>query len=114
MGYEPKFLDYVFQNKILDEKEIDYHPKRIKYIGIDGGEHYYHPDFYIPKWNLIIEIKSHRTMELDPDVFNKEKYTVKSGFEYIRIVDNKFRKFMRYSDNKRSKKLDLLKNNGIL
>ena len=86
MGYEPQFLDYMFKNNILKEDEIDYSPKGIKYIGIDQKEHYYFPDFYIPKWNLIVEIKSAYTEQLDKNVILKEQATKSSGYQYIRVV----------------------------
>jgi hypothetical protein len=74
-GYEPQFLDYIFQNNILKEDEIDYHPDGIKYVGKDYELHYYFPDFYIPKWNLIIETKSTWTQQLDINVNLKETAT---------------------------------------
>ena len=87
MGYESQFLDYIFQNNILKEDEIDYSPKGIKYHHADGTEHYYFPDFYIPKWNLIVEIKSDWTEQLDKNVYLKENETIKQGFNYIRILN---------------------------
>lgn len=87
MGYEPQFLNYVFQNNILKENEIIYHPKGIKYIGFDNKEHYYFPDFYIPKWNLIVEVKSTWTLEKDKETYLKEEFTIKNNFKYIRIIN---------------------------
>jgi len=89
-GYEPQFLDYVFQNNILKEEEIMYSPKCIKYKGIDNKEHYYHPDFYIPKWNLIIEIKSNWTIKWDKNILAKETAVLQQGLNYFRIIDNNF------------------------
>ena len=87
MGWEPPFLDYVFQNNILKEEEMEYHPKGMKYMGIDNKEHYYFPDFYIPKWNLIIEIKSTWTLLQDKNVHLKEEATRKLGYDYMRIIN---------------------------
>jgi len=88
-GYEPQFLDYIFQNNILNEDEIVYHPKGIKYMGRDNKQHIYFPDFYIPKWNLIIELKSTFTIQLDKNVYQKEKYTKKQGYRYLRLINRK-------------------------
>ena len=58
-GYEPqayiKLLEVYSENEILNSV-VDM-PK-LWYIGIDGEKHKYYPDFYIPKDNLIIEVKS--------------------------------------------------------
>jgi hypothetical protein len=89
-GYEPQFLDYIFQNNILKEDEIDYHPKGIRYIAIDNKSRIYFPDFYIPKWNLIIEIKSSWIMIKDVNVYLKELGAKLSGYKYFRIIDNNF------------------------
>lgn len=97
-GYEPQFLDYVFKHKYLREDEIDYHPKGIKYKYHDGTEHYYFPDFYIPKLNLIIEIKSKYTEILDTNISLKEIATKESGFNYIRIVNNSIDKKLNFDE----------------
>lgn len=89
-GYEPQFLDYVFNNKILDENDIVYYPISISYINIYNLKSRYYPDFYIPKYNLIIEIKSKYTVEKDKNMFLKEIAALNAGFKYIRIVDNNF------------------------
>jgi len=98
MGYEPQFLNYVFQNKILSEDEIDYSPKGIKYLREDGTEHYYFPDFYIPKWNLVVEIKSDYMMGLDRSVYLKEGETKNQKFDYIRIINRNSRVKLDFSE----------------
>jgi len=104
-GYEHQFLDYVFQNNILKEDEIDYSPKGIKYIATDDKEHWYFPDFYIPKWNLIIEIKSRYILQKQ-GIENqklKEKYTIQNGFKFLLILDDKrilnFEEFEKFIKN---------------
>lgn len=87
MGYEPQFMNYVFQRDILKEEEIDYHPDGIKYIGLDGKEHYYFPDFYISRWNLIVEIKSTWMLQYDKSIHLKEEATRKLGYDYMRIIN---------------------------
>lgn len=93
-GYEPNFLDFVFKYNILKEGDIIISPERIKYV-YNGKEHFYYPDFYIPKLNLIVETKSSwilRKQGIDKNIA-KEKYTTHNGFEFIMIVDNDFSKF---------------------
>lgn len=89
-GYEPQFLDYVFKNNILKEDEIVYYTKHIKYVQSDNKIHHYVPDFYIPKWNLIVEVKSWYTEKADKYVILKEQACIRDGFKYLRIVDNNF------------------------
>ena len=93
LGYEPQFLNHIFDKKLLREEEINYNPQKIKYIGVDKKEHHYFPDFYIPKFNLIVEIKSTWIMQYDKNVYAKETFTKQAGFNYIRIIDNKFQEF---------------------
>lgn len=96
LGYEPYFLDFVFNNKLLDENDINYSPDRIEYIGYDNQKHYYFPDFYIPKMNLIIEIKSKWTVKQDKNIILKEQACKDGGFNYIQIINNDFNKFIEY------------------
>ena len=89
MGYEPQFLNYVFKNNLLTEDEIVYNPKPIPYYK-DNKKHHYIPDFYIPKFNLIVEIKSWYTEQLDTKVHHKEQACRDHNYNYIRILDNNF------------------------
>lgn len=94
-GYEPQFLNYIFSNNLLKEDEIDYGPKPILYqiIG-ESFKRSYYPDFYIPKFNLIVEIKSDFVRDkLDTYYLEKRDTTIKSGFDYICIVNNNFEEF---------------------
>ena len=72
-GFEPQFLNFVFSSKLLEENEIIYSPDSILYTGIDNKTHHYFPDFYIPKLNLIVEIKSDKMIEFDKNFFQKQK-----------------------------------------
>lgn len=96
-GYEPQFLEYVFKNNIFKEEEIVYVPQRIRYTQNNKIRHYY-PDFYIPKLNLIIEIKSKYILNLqtEENVLLKELATKAAGFNYCIIVDNNFTAFNKY------------------
>lgn len=88
MGYEPKFLDYIFKNNILLETEIDYFPNGIKYLDHQNIERFYFPDFYIPKWNLIIEIKSTYTIKFDENILLKEQCVYQQGYRYCLIIND--------------------------
>lgn len=92
-GYEPQFLDYVFTNNLLKEDDIEYAKKRIEYTDSNNGQHVYTPDFYIPKLNLIVEIKSAWTIQTDKNMILKEQACKSTGYNYIRIVNNKFEEF---------------------
>ncbi len=56
----------------------------IWYIGLDDKKHRYFPDFYIPKNNLIIEVKSTWTVTLNDEI-NQLKYeAVKDcGYKFL-------------------------------
>lgn len=57
-GYEPQVLSYLFEQAEYDEEDFDFdHVPPIKYRYLNKNR-VYHPDFYVPKDNLIIEVKS--------------------------------------------------------
>lgn len=94
-GYEPNFLDFVFKENILKEEDIIVSPERIRYI-CNGKSHFYYPDFFIPKWNLVVETKSSWILKkqgIDKNTA-KEKYTIDNGFKFILIIDNNFSNFL--------------------
>jgi len=65
-GYEWKALDELL--KIYDESEIEVKTTlipKIKYTWEDESVHYYYPDIFIKKENLLIEVKSTYTMRKD-------------------------------------------------
>lgn len=61
-----------YEDKLLDELLLEYHEDEILtsradmpefwYIGLDGKNHRYFPDCYIPKTNTIYEVKSEWTL----------------------------------------------------
>jgi len=100
-GYEPQFLDYVFNHNLLKEHEIVYKPEKIKYT--EGKKkRYYYPDFYIPKLNLIVEIKSNWILNRQGkrNIKLKEKATIGAGFNYVLILDNDFSAFQKLITDK--------------
>jgi len=83
-GYEPKALDVLL--KFLPETDIIlrklYMPV-IWYYGKDNKWHRYYPDIFIPKMNLIIEVKSEYTFNKYKEInLLKEKSTKNLGFNY--------------------------------
>jgi hypothetical protein len=67
--------------------------KSIKYI-FDNKNKVYHPDFYIPSLNLIIECKNSYLVKRDKlQIVAKKKATIANGFKYIMIVDKDYTKF---------------------
>lgn len=94
-GYEPQFLDFVFKSNLLNEKDINYSPKRIKYLQ-DNKIRYYYPDFYVPKYNLVVEIKSKYIAKLqtEKNLNNKKQGVIEAGHNYCLIVDNDFSNFV--------------------
>jgi hypothetical protein len=81
-GYENRYIPilvrkYGEENICFEAIDIP----RIKYI-YNGKEHYYFPDFYIPKDNLIVEIKSTYTYETHKELNHlKFQSTVSAGFK---------------------------------
>jgi len=115
MGYEPQFLDYIFQNNILLENEIDYSPNGIKYCSKQGIDHYYFPDFYIPKWKLIIEIKSTYTLAKDKDILLKEQCVYANGYQYCLIYNDPMSRYLNFTnfDNLRLNNLKIEESNHV-
>lgn len=87
-GYESRAITELL--KIYHEEEIIVETElipRIEYTGLDGKQHYYFPDIYILKDNLIIEVKSRYTFNKEKEtVLLKEKATISDGFNYRFII----------------------------
>lgn len=83
-SYELDFLENYY-NKVIINKI-----NPIKYK-LNENTHYYHPDFYLPDYNLIIEVKSSYTYGcgLDKNIAKKE-YSIKSGFSFLFIIDKDY------------------------
>jgi hypothetical protein len=100
-GYEGDFLDYVFKNTKLKEEDFDFE-NRIRIILSKKSiknKHYY-PDFYLKKYNLIIEIKSWYTFNMNI-YLNKRKIkkTKEAGYNMIMIKDKNYKKFNAFLKN---------------
>lgn len=83
--YELDFIEFCISNKIKIENapSIKYHH--------EGETHIYFPDFFIPKYNLIIEIKSQYYYDkyLLKNI-EKRKGCLKIGYDYLFIIDKKY------------------------
>jgi hypothetical protein len=82
-SYEKDFLD-----KYYDLFEIT----KIECINYSfDGSRVYYPDFYLPKYNLIIEIKSSYTYERFLEKNNsKQKACLELGYNHIFIIDKNY------------------------
>jgi len=97
-GYEDDFLNFIFNKNLLLEEEVDFLPPRIPY----GENRHYYPDFYIPKFNLIIEIKSSYTLKkTDPEKINAAK---NSNYNFLIVVDKKYNEFVKLISHEASDK----------
>lgn len=84
--YEKDFLNFCFNNNIKISK-----PKYIKYI-FNEKEYKYFPDYYINALNLLIEIKSDYTFEVQKEKnIAKQNYSIKNGFKHIFIINKNYK-----------------------
>lgn len=94
-SYELDFLNFCKEKNII--KQIS-KGESIKYTQNDKTC-YYHPDFYIEKLKLIIEIKSKYwySVHLEKNLI-KERFVKNMGFDYIVIMDKDYSEFMNHID----------------
>lgn len=86
--YELNFINLCKNNNIYLERM-----KGIKYI-LNNEIKVYYPDFYLPKYNLIVEIKSTYTYNYDVNKnILKEDSCIKKGYNFLFIIDNEFSEF---------------------
>lgn len=84
-SYELDFIKYCEINNIIISK-VD----KVIYK-FDNKTHYYFPDFYIEKYNLICEIKSEYYYKLDESKnISKKEYSIKSGYNFLFIVNRNY------------------------
>ena len=88
--YENDFINFCIKNNIKIEK-----PKTVRFI-LKNKNKCYHPDFFIEKLNLIIEIKSTYFYELHKDLCDiKKKETLKQNYNYIMILNKNYDIFLK-------------------
>lgn len=89
-GYEHKALDILLKD--YDESEIMYDTSTIPVIKYshNGKARHYFPDFYIPKDNLIIEVKSQWTYNGKPEWLEsnllKQQACLNAGYNFQFMV----------------------------
>jgi hypothetical protein len=87
-SYEKDFLDRYYDKipGITQDISIPYK--------LNECTHIYYPDFYIKRYNLIIEIKSDRWFKYDKEkCLAKEKECQRRGYKYIMIMNKDYSKF---------------------
>ena len=85
--YELDFLERYYEKLNIGKIE----PIRYKH---NDKYHYYHPDFYIPEYNLIVEIKSTYTYNYDLERNQaKYDYSIRAGYNFIFIIDKDYTDF---------------------
>jgi transposase len=98
-GYEDDFLDYTFKHSILTEDDFNFNkPFRVVLTPRKKAKHkHYYPDFYIKKYNMVIEIKSRYIFNLNI-YLNKRKIrkTKDAGHNIIMIFDKKYQKYHKF------------------
>ena len=83
--YELDFLKFCENNNIKVERG-----NIINYLF--NGDKKYYPDYYLPKYNLICEIKSSYYYERCLNInLIKREYTIKNGFNFLFIVDKNYK-----------------------
>lgn len=98
-SYEKKFLEYIDNSLNWPSSDImGPAPQIFPYKLDDGTEHAHIPDFYISSLNLIVNIKSatnqhYRLRDLDTELL-EDAAIKKSNFNYVKIYDNDFDKFI--------------------
>jgi len=87
-SYELDFLEKYY-DKYQDIKRGPY----IKYL-YKGEKKIYHPDFYIPSLNLIVEIKSSYYFKRDKYIINKKKEAcLNAGYKWKIIINKNYESF---------------------
>lgn len=91
--YELDFINRYFDKYIIENGiTINYN-----FMNINSK---YYSDFYLPEFNLIVEIKSSWTLNIDKNRnIQKMLESVKCGYNYITIVDKNYDEFNLYVRN---------------
>jgi hypothetical protein len=90
--YEKDFIDFC----IIKNLKIENFNKTIDYE-INGIKRKYFPDFYYKQNNLIIEVKSSWTYEIEKEINEAKKdASISKGFNFIFIIDKNYKNFENY------------------
>lgn len=100
--YEYDFIDYCVTKKNFTSIDIT-NCAEVFYYVYDNQNHYYMPDFYMPEYNLIIEIKDGgdnpnkhpKIQEVDKakEVLKDQAVVDSKAFNYIKIVNKEYKDF---------------------
>lgn len=91
-GYEPQALDWLIKNTYIKPEEIKCgRDKEVPVIPYkwEGKSRSYHPDIFVPRLNLVIEVKAVRTYVSDLGRnLEKARSTKIQGYKYMFLVMN--------------------------
>ena len=100
--YEWDFIDYCVKQKNFTSTDIVNCPEVFRYE-YEGAIHIYMPDFYMPEFNLIIEIKDggdnpnmhHKIQSVDKvkEVLKDQAVIDSKNFNYIKVVNKEYKEF---------------------
>lgn len=87
----------MFQNQLLTENDIIYRPPTIIYKDTKNRSRKYFSDFYIPKLNLIVEIKSSYILkkQTQQNFECKKQACLDQGYKFICILDKDYEEFVK-------------------
>lgn len=84
-SYELDFLNFCVENNLVVKKGLVFN------FNYNGKNKYYYSDFFIPKYNLVIEIKSDYYYEKYKQLNEKKKENViKSNYDFMFIINKKY------------------------
>lgn len=121
-SYEKAFLEFLNLEYSWDKPSdiMAPAPMIIHYIDSEGHQRFHIPDFYIQSLNLIINIKSstnmgYRLRDIEDEQL-EDKAIKNTSYNYIKIYDNNFKKFMNVlnyfknlNDNESPKRIYIIK-----
>ena len=88
-GYEPFAILYLLNDYEEDDMLFGKDIPQVSYT-LNDKKRMYHPDIYIPCDNLMVEVKSKYTSELDPDeILAKREGTLNAGYDYLFLIFDK-------------------------
>lgn len=92
-SYEKDFLD-----KYFEKIKIQNGPT-IRYL-FNNKQKIYFPDFYLPEYNLIVEIKSTRIFEMEITINEMKKNQCKKDeYNFLFIIDKKYEDFEKFIES---------------
>ena len=71
---------------------------------LDSINRVYHSDFYLPDYNMVVEIKNSYLMRTyKEEIEAKEKATKETGYNYCIIIDKRYSKFLKLLNSEKRK-----------